>query len=33
MIEEFAEGMHDRVRTRSLGESAKLGETGSPVRH
>jgi len=33
MIEEFAEGTHDRVRTRSLGESAKLGETGSPVRH
>lgn len=33
MIEEFAEGTHDRTRTRSLGENAHLGEIGSPVRH
>ena len=32
MLEEFAEGAHDRTRTRSLGESAKFGESSSPVR-
>ena len=32
MLEEFAEGTHDRTRTRSLGESARLGESGSPAR-
>jgi len=32
MIEEFAEGTHDRARTRSLGQSAHLGESTSPVR-
>ena len=31
MIEEFAEGTHDRTRTRSLGESRRPGET--PARH
>ena len=32
MIEEFAEGVHGRTRTRSLGESPRLGESVSPVR-
>ena len=32
MLEEFAEGTHDRTRTRSLGENARLGESGSPAR-
>jgi len=32
MIEEFAEGVHGRLRTRSLGESPRLGESVSPVR-
>jgi len=32
MLEEFAEGAHDRTRTRSLGENARLGESGSPAR-
>jgi len=32
MIEGFAEGVHGRVRTRSLGESPRLGESVSPVR-
>jgi protease I len=32
MIEEFAEGTHDRVRTRSLGESARRGES-TPTAH
>jgi len=32
MLEEFAEGTHDRTRTRSLGENARLGESGSRAR-
>ncbi len=32
MIEEFAEGTHDRARTRSVGESAHLGESNPPIR-
>jgi protease I len=32
MIEEFAEGTHDRTRTRSLGESVRRDEPGSPAR-
>ena len=32
MLEEFAEGTHDRTRTRSLGENARFGESGSPAR-
>ena len=32
MIEEFAEGTHDRSRTRSLGQNTRLGESESPAR-
>ena len=32
MLEEFAEGTHDRPRTRSLGESSRLGQAESPAR-
>ena len=32
MIEEFAEGTHDRDRTRSLGQNTRLGESESPAR-
>jgi protease I len=32
MLEEFAEGAHDRTRTRSIGESVRLGESTFPAR-
>ena len=32
MLEEFAEGTHNRVRTRSLGESPRLSDSPPPVQ-